>query len=91
MEDYQSYSGLNNAYWHTGLDIRCELESDNIGAPLHTPVSGEVVRIVRYSSSDLYWSFMVRDDDGFIWQFHHLDHRTFGMRDLPYCAVLCHE
>jgi len=30
---------------------------------------------MQYSSSDLYWSLMVQDPQGFIWQFHHVTYR----------------
>ena len=73
MENYQSFSGANSAYWHQGFDIRSERLQ-----PCHSPVNGVIVNRVRYSTSDLYWSLMVEDDVGFIWQFHHLDPDTFN-------------
>lgn len=76
VENYQSFSGQGNAYWHEGIDIRSPLVGD-FAQPCHSPVAGRVVNIVRYSPSDLYWSIMVEDEWGFIWQFHHLDPSTF--------------
>lgn len=71
MENYQSFSGDASAYWHQGFDIRGELLQE-----VHSPVNGKCVQRVKYSTSDLYWSLMVQDTLGFIWQFHHLDVNT---------------
>jgi len=51
-----------------------------LGYPVHSPVDGEIVNWVRYSSSDLYWSLMVRESRGLVWQFHHLDPSTVNVR-----------
>jgi hypothetical protein len=81
MENYQSFSGASSAYWHQGFDIRSVLEpTGNVAGVLRTPVDGTVVQFIKYSTSDLYWSFMVRDAYGFIWQFHHLDPKTIKLR-----------
>eukprot|EP00004_Rigifila_ramosa_P016904 TRINITY_DN4056_c0_g1_i2.p1 TRINITY_DN4056_c0_g1~~TRINITY_DN4056_c0_g1_i2.p1 ORF type:complete len:439 (-),score=96.92 TRINITY_DN4056_c0_g1_i2:89-1405(-) len=73
MENYQSFSGAASAYWHQGLDVRSELWDRELGAEVHAPAAGTCVKVVRYSSSDLYWSVMVQDNQGFVWQFHHMD------------------
>eukprot|EP01079_Euglenida_sp_SAG-EU17-18_P012116 gene12116-2210_t len=81
-ENYQSFSGQDAAYWHEGLDIMSVLVGDRTYAQeCHCPVDGEVVKVVQYNPSDLYWSVMVRDFQGFIWQFHHLDPATFRVKE----------
>eukprot|EP00160_Parvularia_atlantis_P015878 Unigene4765_Nuclearia_a/m.14573 Unigene4765_Nuclearia_a/g.14573 ORF Unigene4765_Nuclearia_a/g.14573 Unigene4765_Nuclearia_a/m.14573 type:complete len:506 (-) Unigene4765_Nuclearia_a:42-1559(-) len=72
MENYQSFSGAASAYWHQGFDIRGDALQN-----VYSPVDGVIVQRVRYSSSDLYWSLMIEDAQGFIWQFHHLDKDTY--------------
>ena len=84
FEDYQSFSGVRQAYWHQGLDIRSELDpavNNRFAGVCRSPVSGKVVRIVQYGGSDLYWSVMVLDGYGFIWLFHHLDPRSYEVKE----------
>jgi len=81
VHNYQSFSGQASAYWHEGIDIRSNLiAGTQLGYQLHSPVAGEVVKWVRYSSSDLYWSLMVRESRGLVWQFHHLDPDTVSVK-----------
>lgn len=81
MHNYQSFSGASSAYWHEGVDIRSSLlPGTQLGYELHSPVAGQVVQWVRYSSSDLYWSLMVRESRGLVWQFHHLDPDTVTVK-----------
>eukprot|EP00735_Rhodelphis_limneticus_P003472 TRINITY_DN1494_c0_g1::TRINITY_DN1494_c0_g1_i1::g.27291::m.27291 TRINITY_DN1494_c0_g1::TRINITY_DN1494_c0_g1_i1::g.27291 ORF type:complete len:519 (-),score=73.80,Peptidase_M23/PF01551.17/1.4e-08,RnfC_N/PF13375.1/13,RnfC_N/PF13375.1/6e+02,RnfC_N/PF13375.1/3.1e+02 TRINITY_DN1494_c0_g1_i1:49-1578(-) len=80
MEDYQSFSGAQYAYWHQGLDIRSNLYPDGMGGIVHSPVAGKVVNVIKYSSSDLYWSVMVQDDMGYIFQVHHMDKTSITVK-----------
>lgn len=95
FENYQSFSGVESAYWHQGLDIRSELEpasmlvmQDNpvstqgrYAGVVHSPVEGKVVQMVNYGGSAMYWSVMVQDPvTAFVWQFHHIDPQTFRVR-----------
>lgn len=74
MEDYQSFSTI---IWHYGLDIRSEMP-----APVKAVVGGTVVKRVNYdkyeNNDPKYWSFMIEDPDGFIWQYHHMDSTTIA-------------
>ena len=36
--------------------------------PVHCPVDGVVIQRVNYGAGSLYWSLMVRDAFGFVWQ-----------------------
>lgn len=47
---------------------------------VHSPVDGQVVQRVRYGAGDLYWSVMVMDSDGFVWQFHHMHPSTITVK-----------
>lgn len=92
MEDYQTFNGMGAPYWHQGLDIRSELESPAVDVPMifqsetadvnrmagkvHSTCAGRVVNRVRYGSGDLYWSVMVLDNYGFVWQYHHMDPKS---------------
>ena len=91
-ENYQTFGGIRAPYWHQGLDIRGELlkrpaltlqDSDNsesltrpVASAVHSPVTGKVVQKVQYGAGHLYWSLMVMDNYGFVWQFHHIDPST---------------
>jgi hypothetical protein len=70
MASYQYYGGgLDQAYFHHGLDIRAES-----GSPVHASKAGKVVNAANYNGgSPLYWEVAVLDDDGFIWQYHHIE------------------
>ncbi|HDQ74242.1 MAG TPA: hypothetical protein ENN19_19420, partial [Chloroflexi bacterium] len=69
IASYQHYGG--SPYFHHGIDFRA-----NAGTAIVTPSGGQVVNIERYGSSDLYWEVAILDPDGFVWQFHHVDHDT---------------
>ena len=69
MSSYQNYGG--EPYFHHGLDIRGEAMQE-----VRASVGGEVVNIENYSFGELYWEIAIRDDDGFLWQYHHVDHNT---------------
>ena len=70
MQSYQDYSG--SPYWHDGLDIRGEK-----GQAVYSTAAGKVVNIQNYiSGNPLYWEIAIRDDEGFVWKFHHVDRDT---------------
>lgn len=72
MASYQRYSFLNSAYFHHGLDIRAEAGSDVLSA---TP--GKVINIENYVPGDgAYWEVAILDEEGFIWQYHHIDRES---------------
>ena len=67
---YQYYSG--EPYFHHGIDIRM---------PAHTEIfsstGGKVVNIENYKlGNDLYWEVAIVDEQGFLWQYHHVDRNT---------------
>jgi hypothetical protein len=67
MVSYQNYS--SDPYFHHGLDIRGEAGQDVV-----TPVPGKVVNIENYVPGySAYWEVAILDDNGFIWQYHHVD------------------
>lgn len=66
---YQCYSGLSTAYFHHGLDIRADAGSD-----VFASVGGKVVNIENYVPGvAAYWEVAILDDDGFLWQYHHIE------------------
>jgi|GEM_PF-868884 len=64
---YQNYGG--SPYFHHGLDIR-----GDAGTPVLASVGGTVVNIENYMPGSAYWEVAILDDQGFIWQYHHIDH-----------------
>jgi Peptidase family M23 len=64
---YQNYG--SDPYFHHGLDIRGEA-----GTPVLASRGGKVVNIENYLPGPAYWEVAILDDDGFIWQYHHVDH-----------------
>jgi hypothetical protein len=67
MQSYQDYGG--SPYWHDGLDIR-----SNIDQPISAAAGGVVVNIENYvRGNPLYWEVAIRDDQGFVWKYHHVD------------------
>lgn len=72
IASYQNYSGLASAYFHHGLDIRADVGSD-----VRLSRGGKVVNIENYQlGSPQYWEVAILDEDGFLWQYHHVDHDT---------------
>ncbi len=66
-----------DAYFHHGIDIRGEA-----GTTIKSATSGKVVNIENYASSHLYWEVAVLDDDGFLWQYHHVDRYSIPQKIL---------
>lgn len=68
IASYQNY-GDGQPYFHEGLDIRADAGSDVVAA-----VGGKVLGVNHYMAGSAYWEVAIQDDDGFIWQYHHVDH-----------------
>lgn len=69
MASYQSYGMVSSAYFHHGLDIRADAGSDVIASR-----GGKVVNVENYEPGQKeYWEVAILDDDGFLWQYHHID------------------
>lgn len=66
IASYQNYG--SGAYFHHGLDIRADAGSDVVAS-----VGGKVVNIENYMSGSAYWEIAILDDDGYVWQYHHVD------------------
>lgn len=72
MASYQRYSFLSSAYFHHGLDIRAEAGSDVLSS-----TSGKVINIENYvPGDDAYWEVAILDEEGFIWQYHHIERES---------------
>ncbi len=72
MASYQRYGGLSEAYFHHGLDIRADAGSDVISS-----AGGQVINIENYMpGSDAYWEVAILDEQGFIWQYHHIERES---------------
>ncbi len=63
---YQWYGG--EPYFHHGLDSRT-----TANAQVRTPIAGTVVNIENYVPNELYWEVGIIDENGFLWQYHHID------------------
>lgn len=69
IASYQNYAGVSSAYFHHGLDIRADAGSDVLLAR-----GGKIVNIENYvPGSPQYWEIAVLDEDGFVWQYHHVE------------------
>lgn len=72
MASYQSYSFAGAAYFHHGLDIRADAGSD-----VFASTGGKVINIENYMPGDpAYWEVAILDEEGFIWQYHHVDRES---------------
>ena len=70
IASYQNYG--SGAYFHHGIDIRADA-----GTSVYASAGGLVVNIENYvSGSPLYWEVAILDDDGFLWQYHHIDKKS---------------
>ncbi len=70
MQSYQNYGGT--PYFHHGMDMM-----KVYGTQVYNRSGGQVINIENYRPpSDLYWEVAVLDPDGYIWQYHHIDHYT---------------
>jgi len=70
MEDWQDFH--STPYFHSGLDIRADA-----GTPIRSCTAGTVVNVYNYPPAGaLKWGIMVRDVQGYVWQYHHVDHNT---------------
>lgn len=71
MASYQKYA-IRSPYFHHGIDIRAEAGSDVLAA-----AGGKVVNIENYVKGDpAYWEVAILDQQGFLWQYHHVDKRS---------------
>ena len=66
---YQNYGG--EPYFHHGLDIRA-----NAGEAVLASAGGKVVNVENYSFGKEYWEVAILDDQGFLWQYHHVDPKS---------------
>jgi hypothetical protein len=70
MASYQRYGW--QPYFHHGIDIR-----GDEGIPVLAARGGQVVNVGNYNGgSRYYWEVAILDGDGFLWQYHHVDHTT---------------
>lgn len=70
IASYQNYG--SNPYFHHGLDIR-----GDAGTVVQASRGGKVIAVRNYhTGGPLYWEVAILDHDGFIWQYHHIDHTT---------------
>ena len=70
IASFQNYTTkLSGAYFHHGLDIRAEA-----GSPVKAVVGGKVINIENYiPGNEAYWEIAIQDDEGYIWQYHHVE------------------
>lgn len=67
IASYQQY-GFGSPYFHHGIDMRAASGSAVIASR-----GGKVVNIENYIPGDpAYWEVAILDQDGFIWQYHHI-------------------
>jgi hypothetical protein len=72
MASYQRYDFVGGAYFHHGIDIRAEAGSDVLAA-----AGGRVINVENYfPGDDAYWEVAILDEEGFIWQYHHIERES---------------
>ena len=70
IQSYQDYS--NSPYFHHGIDMIAPNGTD-----VFNRSGGQVVNVENYTpGNDLYWEVAIKDPDGFVWQYHHIDKNT---------------
>tara|TARA_B100001094_G_C18102915_1_gene756777 strand:- start:211 stop:1314 length:1104 start_codon:yes stop_codon:yes gene_type:complete len=68
---YQLYPGVK-PYFHHGIDLR-----QDSGTAVYSSTPAKVVNIENYIlGNDLYWEVALLDQDGFIWQYHHIEKQS---------------
>jgi len=76
ISSYQNYDYYQNpagSYFHHGIDM----VALTYGLPVYTRTGGQVVNVENYEPGlDLYWEVAILDLEGYVWQFHHIDHTT---------------
>jgi hypothetical protein len=73
MQSYQYYGG--SPYFHHGMDIMAPS-----GTQIYNRSGGQIVNIENYTpGNDLYWEVAVLDPEGYLWQYHHVDHYTIPL------------
>lgn len=69
---YQRYgTAASSAYFHHGVDIMPAAQ-----APLYACRGGMVEAFYWYGDKPYYFEVAIRDADGFLWQYHHVDEPT---------------
>ncbi len=73
IQSYQNYnSGTSTAYFHHGIDM---IAPD--GTDVFSRSGGRVVNVENYQpGNSLYWEVAILDDEGYVWQYHHIDRNT---------------
>ncbi|MBI5630930.1 MAG: M23 family metallopeptidase [Elusimicrobia bacterium] len=71
IASYQHYNNDGKPYFHGGLDIRADA-----GSPVKASAGGTILFLNNYSSHPLMWSVGIKDADGFIWEYGHIDGRS---------------
>ncbi|MCK5072759.1 MAG: peptidoglycan DD-metalloendopeptidase family protein [Bacteriovoracaceae bacterium] len=70
MSSYQQYDD-GAAYFHHALDIMGHAEQE-----IFSSTDGKVINIEKYGPDELFWEVAILDDNGFIWQYHHVDRKS---------------
>lgn len=73
IQSYQNYSsGTSQAYFHHGIDMIAPN-----GTEVYTRSGGKVVNVENYQpGNSLYWEVAILDEEGYVWQYHHIDKPT---------------
>ena len=80
ISSYQNYDynqDPREAYFHHGIDM----VTPTHGVPVYSHTGGQVVNVENYYNAGgyygyLYWEVAILDPEGYVWQFHHIDHTT---------------
>lgn len=77
IASYQNYGSRrtdvpDGAYFHHGLDMRADA-----GSTVRAARGGKVVNLENYvPGSPAYWEIAILDDEGYVWQYHHVDRNS---------------